>query len=83
MKHSEDFDNAFRVMALLPEILRKERAYRKITQQEIAEQIQVSRSTIVLLEQGKGGNIQTVKKYLLALKDKDLKTYIATQRVRK
>lgn len=80
----KDFDELFRIIANISSIVKKERQCRRLTQQELAEKMNVSRSTLVLLEKGRNVNLSVVIKCLLALKAESIKTkIIGNQRIRK
>jgi DNA-binding XRE family transcriptional regulator len=66
----------------LPELIKKERTYRKITQEQLSKETGISRSTISLLERGENITIDVVKSCLLALKHFDLTTNVHKKRVR-
>lgn len=78
----KDFDNLCSLITKLPNLLKTERIYRKITQEEMANKINISRSTLSICENGGNATIDTIKKYLLALKGIDLITKQKTKRVR-
>lgn len=75
----ERFNTLFYMFPAIPKILREERIYRGIKQEEMAKMMGVSRSTISLLENGNNVNLHTVRDYLLQLKGIDLTR--ATQRM--
>ncbi len=64
------------------EVLKNERIYRKITQQELSDIMGVSRSTLSLLEKGEDVTISVIKNYILSLKGFDIKTKVLNKRVR-
>ena len=64
------------------EVLKNERMYRKITQQELSDIMGVSRSTLSLLENGENVTISVIKNYILSLKGFDIKTKVLNKRVR-
>jgi DNA-binding XRE family transcriptional regulator len=78
----KDFNNLCNLIFTIPKILKNERICRKLTQYEMAEKIGVSRSTIILCENGGNVNIDTIKKYLLTLKGIDILTKQLSERVR-
>lgn len=53
-------------------ILKNERISRQLTQDELAEKAELSRSTISLCESGNNVTIEAIKKYLVALKGIDI-----------
>jgi hypothetical protein len=71
----EKFDTLFWIFFKIPQILKDERIYRKINQEEMSKRIGVSRSTISLLENGNNVNMHTVRDYLLELKNIDLTSF--------
>jgi len=79
----KDFNDLNSLLFKLPKILKNERVYRKLTQQEMAEKIGVNRGTVSMCENGGNVSIDTIKKYLLTLKGIDLLTKQQSQRVRK
>ena len=66
----------------IPEILRKERIYRKLSQEELAECMGISRSTLSLMERGENVTFDTVQKCFLALRGFDILTKTDSQRAR-
>lgn len=81
-----DEDEAIFVMlrkyiSSIPEILRKERLYRKLTQEEMAEHMGISRSTLSLLERGGNISFSTVQKYFLTLWGLDILAKTNSQKV--
>lgn len=78
----KDFEELFRVISNIGSIVKKERVYRRITQADMAKRMGVSRSTLVLLEQGRNVGMDILIKCVLALKEADIKTKILSQRVR-
>ena len=64
-------------------ILRNERIYRKLSQDEMAKHIGISRSTLSLIENGAAVNFKNVQKYVLTLKGLDILTTRNTERVSK
>jgi hypothetical protein len=67
----------------IPQILRKERIYRKLTQAEMAKHMGVNRGTVSLIENGHNVGFSLVQKYFLTLKGFDILTKVDSQRVRK
>lgn len=67
----------------LHKILRKERLYRKISQEEMAKKIGVNRSTLSFLENGGNVGLDIIKKYIVTLKGIDILTKNAKQRINK
>jgi DNA-binding XRE family transcriptional regulator len=66
----------------IPEILRNERIYRKLTQNEMAKHMGVNRSTVSLIENGGNVTLKNVQKYFLTLKGFDIISKQKNQRVR-
>lgn len=69
-----EFNQLFSLLHKLPTILKNERTYRKLTQNEMADKVGVSRSTLSLCERGHNVNIDSIKQYLRTLKGIDLAT---------
>lgn len=78
-----DFDTLFSLITKIPTILKNERIYRKLTQDDIAKEMSVSRSTISLCENGSNVGFDLIKKYLLALKGFDLITKQKSKRAKR
>ena len=64
-------------------MLKNERIYRKLTQNEVAKEMSVSRSTVSLCENGSNVGVDLIKKYLLALKGFDLITKQKSKRAKR
>lgn len=79
----EKFNDLNRLMFELPKLLKTERICRKLSQEEMAKKMGVTRSTVSLCERGGDVNLKTIKKYLLTLKGIDLITKQKSERVRK
>lgn len=67
----------------IPKILKKERLRRNLSQDEIANKMGVSRSTVSCLENGHSVRLINIQQYLLALKGVDFSRKISLQRARK
>jgi DNA-binding XRE family transcriptional regulator len=78
----EKFNELTRIIFDIPNIVKKERLARKLTQGDISRLIGISRSTISLLEKGENVTIDVIKKYLLELKGFDIKTNLIGKRCR-
>jgi DNA-binding XRE family transcriptional regulator len=78
----KDFEELFRVISNIGSIVKKERIYRKITQSDMAKRMGTSRSSLVLLEQGRNVGMNILIKSVLALKEAEIKTKMLSQRVR-
>jgi len=70
----DKFNSLVKVILDLGNILKTERMSRQLTQDELAEKAGVSRSTISLCEGGNNITVESVKKYLAALKGVDIIT---------
>lgn len=75
------FNNLIILINKIPELLKKERICRRLTQQEISKKMGVSRSTVSLCENGKNVTLGSIQKYLLTLKEFDLISNQLTKRV--
>jgi DNA-binding XRE family transcriptional regulator len=73
----EEFNFLNKIAFRIHEILKKERLFRNLTQEEMANEMGVSRSTISLCENGENVNIGIINKYIITLKGIDIvrKTY--------
>lgn len=84
---SEEDDNInsfIKVIFFIGEILKKERKARRLTQEEMADKMQISRSTLSLCENNSNVSLDIIKKYLTTLKGIDLITKnVECKRVRK
>lgn len=70
----KEFDFLLSILSKLPSILKKERLYRKLSQDELAKVMNASRSTVSLCENSKDVKFSTIQKYLLTLKGLDILT---------
>jgi len=70
----DKFNSLAKVILDLGNILKTERMSRQLTQDKLAEKAGVSRSTISLCEVGNNVTVESVKKYLTALKGVDIIT---------
>jgi hypothetical protein len=86
VKKEEDeaeYQFILRILFKIPDILKKERKYRKLTQDEMAKEMNVSRSTLSLCERSANVTFKTIQKYFLTLKGIDVLTKSSdAQRVR-
>jgi predicted XRE-type DNA-binding protein len=78
----DEFNHLIRIVTQIPKMLKNERLCRKLTQNQMAKYMNVSRSTISLCEGGKNVNFDFIKKYVLTLKGIDLLTNVITDRAR-
>jgi DNA-binding XRE family transcriptional regulator len=78
-----DFNTLFSLITKIPTMLKNERIYRKLTQNEVAKEMSVSRSTVSLCENGSNVGVDLIKKYLLALKGFDLITKQKSKRAKR
>jgi hypothetical protein len=79
-EHAKQFDELVRVMPDVHSILKRERLCRRITQDELAKLMGVSRSTLSLLENGDSVNLSVVQKCVRTLKGIDIVTKVINQR---
>lgn len=79
----EDFNTMVRLFSMTHTILRNERIYRNISQEQMAENMGVSRSTISLAERGENVNFDVIRKYVRTLKGIDILTKTLRERTRK
>jgi DNA-binding XRE family transcriptional regulator len=80
----KEFEIVSRNIGNIHVLFKKHRIARKITQDEISELMDCSRSTISLFERGENVNFDIVKKYNLALRVSDMKSKMVNkQRVKK
>jgi len=68
----EEFNDLLRLISKIPDILRRERIARGISQDELASRMNVSRSTLSLMERGLTGSLKTAFKFALELKGSDI-----------
>ena len=68
----EEFSSLLRIITEIPNILKRERIVRGISQQKLAEEMNISRTTISLLENGENCSFGTLKKYAITIKGYDL-----------
>lgn len=83
LNDKKDFNNLVNILDNIPKILKNERLCRNLSQEQIANMANVNRATISLIENGKTGSIEYIKKYIKVLKETNLKTNIITKRIRK
>ena len=79
----EDFNTMVRLFSMTHTILRNERIYRNISQEQMAENMGVSRSTISLAERGENVNFDVIRKYVRTLRGIDILTKTLRERTRK
>jgi DNA-binding XRE family transcriptional regulator len=73
---SEEDENKFNFLSIViqdaPKILKKERLCRNLTQDELAKEMGVARSTVSLCENGANVNLKTIQDYIRTLKGIDI-----------
>ncbi|MFZ4799344.1 MAG: GIY-YIG nuclease family protein [Bacteroidia bacterium] len=77
VKSEEDeteYQFMLKVLFKIPDILKKERIYRKLTQDEMAKEMKISRSTLSLCERNANVTFKIIQKYFLTLKGIDILT---------
>lgn len=79
----ENFNTIVRLISAIPTILKNERIYRNISQEQMAEKMGISRSTISLAERGENVNFTTITKYVRTLKGIDLLTKNLNKRTKR
>jgi hypothetical protein len=79
----ENFNYLIRIIGDIPKILKNERLYRGLCQDEMAKHMGVSRSTISLCENGKNVNFDIIRTYFRTLKGIDLITNVCNERIPK
>jgi DNA-binding XRE family transcriptional regulator len=77
----EEFNYLVRVISKLPTILKNERLCRKLSQEQMADEMGISRSTLSLAERGENVNFSVIRKYVRTLKGIDILTKSLTERV--
>lgn len=85
IKNDEDdekFNALVRIMSDIPNILKQERMCRNLTQDDLAREANMSRSTISLCERGLNVNLSVVQKYIRTLKGYDIISKSYKQRAR-
>lgn len=70
----EEYEFMLKVLFKIPEILKRERIYRRITQDEMAKNMKVSRSTLSLCERNANVTFEVIQKYFVSLKGIDILT---------
>ncbi len=70
----KEFDFLNKVIFNIPQILKRERLCRNLTQEEMGKHMKVSRSTISLCENGENVGISIIQRYVLTLKGIDILT---------
>jgi DNA-binding XRE family transcriptional regulator len=79
----EEFNTMVRLTSKIPTILKNERLYRNFTQEQMAKEMGVSRSTISLAEKGENVNFEIIRKYVRTLKGIDILTKSLSERARR
>lgn len=79
---NENFNNMVTAVFNIGALLKKERVYRKLTQQDLANKMGVSRTTVNMLENNGNVTISVIQKAVLILKEIDIKTKLLSERVR-
>ena len=69
-----EYEFMLKVLFKIPEILKRERIYRRITQDEMAKNMKVSRSTLSLCERNANVTFEVIQKYFVSLKGIDILT---------
>lgn len=75
MRTDEDddkFNSLIRIILDLGNILKNERVSRNLTQEELAEKAELSRSTVSLCENGNNVTLDAIKRYIAVLKGIDI-----------
>ena len=80
-EEEKTFNYLCNVIHDIPKMLKKERLYRNLTQNELAKEMGVARSTISLCENGGNVGLNIVRDYLRTLKGIDIISKSITQRV--
>jgi transcriptional regulator with XRE-family HTH domain len=73
-KDEAEYEFMLKVLFKIPEILKRERVYRRITQEEMAKNMKVSRSTLSLCERNANVTFEVIQKYFVSLKGIDILT---------
>jgi len=76
----EKFDTLYSIISEIPQILRKERIRRDISQTELSDKMNIARSTLSLFENGENVCINVVRNYIRVLKGVDIMTNVYRQR---
>ena len=71
-EENEEFDFLSRVISRIPDIVKRERIKRNITQSDMADELSISRSTLSSLERGMGVTFKTVFDSVLYLRGFDI-----------
>jgi len=69
-----EYEFMLKVLFKIPEILKRERIYRRITQDEMAKNMKVSRITLSLCERNANVTFEVIQKYFVSLKGIDILT---------
>lgn len=75
IRSEEDEKNFYflsKIIQGIPEILKKERLYRNLTQEELAKEMGAARSTVSLCERGKNVSLKIVQDYIRTIKGIDI-----------
>lgn len=78
-----NFNYLVRIIYDIPNILKKERLYRNLTQSKLADEMGVNRSTISLCENGNNVTFKLIQDYIRTLKGIDIVTKSTGDRTRK
>lgn len=78
-----EFNFLNKVIYKIPDILKRERLFRNISQSDLAAELNVSRGVISMCENNKNVSIGLIQKYVSALKGHDIINSTYTKRTRK
>ncbi len=70
-KTDNDLDKLISVIDIIPEILKRERLLRNITQEDFSKLTGMSRSTISIIERGSNASIESIKLYVKTVTTKE------------
>lgn len=79
----ENFNYLSKIIFDIPNLLKKERLCRNISQQEMADKLNISRSTLSLLENGHSVGFSLIQNYIMALRGIDIVRKSLHQRSRR
>ena len=82
-EEENDFNCLVRLCYNIHTILKNERLYRNITQEEMSKKLGINRSTLSLLESGHNVGFDIIQKYIITLKGIDILTKEKNQRTKK
>ena len=68
----KEFNDLYLLITKIPSILRNERLYRNLSQNEMASILGISRSTLSLAENGRNVSFDIIQKYVIELKGIDI-----------